>query len=485
MRPSSYADSKRGAALGEEQHISKAKSVFEYMSEKDRERLAAFASAAKQSVAAPQPLSLEAEPEEMAPGPKSDEIVIPPLSPRTASAALQGFIPYGDDLARQDRYRSYLSSQTYNTKTPNPTLLQGSIEQINKELEDFAASARIFKPMSFAMSSRFTSGSASLASTDLKQPKPGLHIYDAEKAKADIEKQRAKVEAEPQVKTFNNPREEAAANGVYGSLTREVKMFYPEKLLCKRFGVQNPHPEGDPGKGESGSGSRGGSVVDNAPMPTNDASWTDAFIHKGADVPSAGGSAKEEEEEGERRPKTIGEVGMADDVNQGRDTLSYTKPNIDIFKAIFASDDESDEEEEDEGKAASNGVKLAGPGVVSRSTVGEDPYPVKDEGPVDLQTFKPVFNVRKDEAKSDKERKKDKKDKKKRKGVLSFQVGDEGDEEEEQRWKEEKKKRKKEQENKAEEPASREGGAEDQGEWVEKPAPISRLASRKGAADFM
>jgi G patch domain-containing protein 1 len=183
------------------------------------------------------------------------------------------------------------------------------------------------------------------------------------------------VEAEPQVKTFNNPREEAAANGVYGSLTREVKMFYPEKLLCKRFGVQNPHPEGDPGKGESGSGSRGGSVVDNAPMPTNDASWTDAFIHKGADVPSAGGSAKEEEEEGERRPKTIGEVGMADDVNQGRDTLSYTKPNIDIFKAIFASDDESDEEEEDEGKAASNGVKLAGPGVVSRSTVGEDPYP--------------------------------------------------------------------------------------------------------------
>jgi G patch domain-containing protein 1 len=117
---------------------------------------------------------------------------------------------------------------------------------------------------------------------------------------------------------------------------------------------------------------------------------------------------------------------MAEDANQGRDTLTYVKPSIDIFKAIFASDDEDDDEEE---------VPVPPPApskFVARAqeTQPKDPYPV-DEKPVDYNTFKPVFRrteeERKDDEKEKAQRKKDKKDKKKRKGVLSFDVGDDED----------------------------------------------------------
>ncbi|WVF68630.1 hypothetical protein IAT40_003400 [Kwoniella sp. CBS 6097] len=520
----------RGAALGEEERVSKARSIYEYMSEKDKERLAALALNAPP----PPPLSFAPPPENDIP-PPATEIDIPPLSPRTASAALQGFIPYGDDPARQDRYRSYLVSQQYNTKAPNPILKKGTIDEINKELMDFASSARIFKPMSFAMSNRFTSGSSSLAVSDLKQAKPGLHIFDAEKAKAEIEK--PKTAPEVQVKQNLTPREQAAKSGMYGKMTRETKNFYPVKLLCRRFGVQDPHPEGDPGKAADQRASSGGAgSADAMPLPSNDASWESKFIHqpdvmKAPAAPTAPqGSASTGEE---RQPTSLAEVGMADDANQGRDTLTYTKPSIDIFKAIFASDDEDDEDEDDE-KGIGGRPGIANPGsqvqaVVKPSDRYEDPFPVparpsievKDEGPVDLTTFKPVFKSRRDERERDgdgqgdddeggsnevKSKKKKKDKSKKRKGVLSFNVGDDGEEQEDGE-REEKRKKKKERDGDAGSQRERTGKLEErglsskigrgsgsveaeveiegEGDWVEKPSVVPRLAGRKGAADFM
>ena len=416
---------------------------------------------------------------------RATEVVVPPLSPRTASAALKGFIPYGDESERQERYRSYLVSQTHNTKSPNPALKTGTVDEINMELDDFAASARIFKPMSFALSNRFTAGSSTLASTDLKQAKPGLHIYDAEKAKAEAAKPKI---AEVEVKKILTPREEAAYNGMYGKLTRVVNEFYPVKLLCKRFGVADPHPEGEPAKIDIPTGTNAG--YEAMALPKNDASWEDQFIHQPGDTPAAnsgqGAATAIGEPEEERRPRTIAEVGMAEDANQGRDTLSYTKPTIDIFKAIFASDDEDDDDDDEEAKVDAPMPK-----------VDQDPYPVKPEGPVDLTTFKPVFSIRRDDDGSggkSKERRKEKKEKKKRKGVLSFDVGEEGDEEQESGKREEKKRRKKQkdgQEDKSQEDGEQrvEKVSEDVenggGEWVEKPSIDPRMAGRKGAADFM
>ncbi|WVR08224.1 hypothetical protein IAU60_005271 [Kwoniella sp. DSM 27419] len=491
-RPLTFEE--RGAALGEEQRLSKAKSVFEYMSEKDKERLASIAASAQ--TGPPPVLKMEEAVKEVLPALPATEVIIPPLSPRTAGAALRGFIPYGDDPARQDRYKSYLGSQTYNTTTPNPVLKVGSFEEINKELQDFAASARIFRPMSYAMSNRFTAGSSSLAASDLKQAKPGLHIFDAEKAKAEMAKPEAATEVE--VRKDLTPREMAAKNGMYGKMTRETKSFYPVKLLCKRFGVQDPHPEGDPGRPQDKGA--GNDRLEAAPLPTNDASWESKFIHKPADDKAANGQETPQPavDGPGRKPTSLAEVGMADDVNQGRDTLTYTKPSIDIFKAIFASDDE-DEDEEDEAGLGQRDTGLgqvqttepsAQDSVMAKATVLDkplDPYPVKEEGPVDLASFKPVFTLRREEAEKPK-KKKDKDKGKKRKGVLSFDVGDDGDGEGDEGEKVEKRKKK---ERKVEpakeaEAGQRDNGAEEaEGEWVEKPSVMPRLVGRKGAADYM
>lgn len=482
----------RGAALGEEQRVSQAKSVHEYMSQKDQERIAALAKSSQSQP--PPPLSMSEDQGQPQTLPPVDEVIIPPLSPRTASAALKGFIPFGDDLPKQERYRSYLTSQTYNTKEPNPQLRSGTFDEINKELDDFAASARIFKPMSFAMSSRFTAGSSALASSDLKQARPGLHMYDAEKAKADMERAKQAKEAEQlHVKKDMTPREEAAHNGMYGKMTRVVTDFYPVKLLCKRFGVADPHPDGAH-KTITIDTSNGTRTADGLPLPKNDASWEGKFIYKapdGASSTTAPGQSGDGNGQEERRPRNIGEVGMAEDINQGRDTLSYTKPSIDIFKAIFASDDEEDDDEEEEAKGK-EGVPPVQPanGQTAHTeivTVGQDPYPVK-EAPVDLATFKPVFKKRDDDdEKSREERKKEKSEKKKRKrqGALSFAVGE--DEEEATAVKIDKKKKRPKDVESREQAQEREVvmAGEGEEEWVEKPAIQPKLASRKGAADFM
>ncbi|WWC73506.1 uncharacterized protein I206_107477 [Kwoniella pini CBS 10737] len=476
----------RGAALGEEQRLSKAKSIFDYMSTKDRERLASLAAAAPPPP--PGSLSLQPPPEEAQILPAT-EVDIPPLSPRTASAALKGFIPYGDDLERQNRYISYLKSQTHNTENPNPTLKRGTIEEINKELIDFSSSARIFKPMSYAMSNRFTTGSNSLAASDLKQAKPGLHIFDLEKAKAEQEeaeklKTTRTVEVE-EVKRILAPREEAAKNGMYGKMTRETKNWYPSKLICRRWGVKDPHPQGDPNQGKESNTNT--AVIETMPLPTNDASWESKFIHKPITSEKVSNSTSPQaNDELEKQPTNINEVGMANDINQGRDTLTYKKPSIDIFKAIFASDDEDEDDDEDE-----ENTETQKPVITTKedSEKYEDPFPVpikgEEEGPVDLNTFKPVFSIRKED--SEENMKKKKKDKtKKRKGVLSFDVGDEGEDQVEIKEDRKKKKKKDKSNSNGNDNALEEAEAQnDDGEWVEKPNVVPRLVGRKGAADFM
>jgi G patch domain-containing protein 1 len=458
------------APVAEEARVSKAKSVFEYMSEKEKERLASILAGVKEG---PPPALLASGPKEevqIAPPPPADEVNIPPLSPRTASSALRGYMPYNDDAEKQERYRTYLVSQTYNTKEPNPVLKPGaSFDAINKELDDFASSARIFKPMAFAMSSRFTSGSTSLAASDLKQAKPGLHIYDATKAKPEPAK-----DVEPEKKALT-PREQAADQGMYGRLTREVTEFYPVKLLCKRFGVADPHPEGKPEAAGTGT-STPGNGLEGGPLPKNDASWESAFVHQGEE--DKGASETVNDETGvERAPRTIAEVGMAGDSNQGRDTLTYTKPTIDIFKAIFASDDEDDSDDEDEAVD----VK---PIIPAPMKPRAPPPPQINENPLaaeDLAAFKPVYRKAPEPSEVDKKKRKEKK---KRKGVLSFDVGDEGEGDDART--EERRKKRKEREVPAATADEQAASAPAEEEWAEKTGiPTARAAHRKGAADFM
>jgi G patch domain-containing protein 1 len=178
---------------------------------------------------------------------------------------------------------------------------------------------------------------------------------------------------------------------------------------------------------------------------------------------------------------------MPGDANQGRDTLTYTKPSIDIFKAIFASDDESDDEDDDDAAGGNAKGRAAADDNVPASVLierqnakraadrkrkleEEREKAMRQEGPVDLATFKPVFQRRvaraDDTDAADPEKqggsasadaegatgdasKKKKRKKDKRKGVLSFHVDE----------------------------------AEDGGEWVEKKVKIKPVAATAAALE--
>jgi G patch domain-containing protein 1 len=496
----------RGEKLGEEPIKAPLKSVFEYMSEKSKERLAEYA-ASKKEASPPSPSAEPTVDPSTLPG-----IEIPPLSPRTASAALMGFIPFGDDPAKQERYRSYLLSQTHNTKVPQPKLLPStSVDHINKELQDFSKSANIFKPMSFAMANRFTSSKAS--AQDMKQPAPGLHMPDPDKVDAWQDKE----EKEAAIQEVLTPKQEAARSGMYGNLTRTVEDWYPNKLLCKRFGVADPHPDGPPGKASTSTTPSAGGPP--AIAPPADLAWTEKYVHKSeVSTPPAPPTSVDTA----RQPRTLAEVGLADDENQGKDILTYKKPSIDIFRAIFQDDDSSDDDDDDDGRTEGDTpssapsrlapAKLAAPSVSSTSSphAGSHSGPAADDTLDQKELPRPIIfqakSTRDDDDAGkprDSKKSKSKKDKERKKNtkiLMSFDVGD--DEEADASQTSPKKESSKRKRDKQEPTSSKRIRPDapvpaaamvepDDDEWVEKeiivppPTSNSTTAGRKRASDFL
>lgn len=170
--------------------------------------------------------------------------LIPALDPATASAALHrghsGWMPYGEDPDKRTRYTAFLTLRAGLSSTLPPRPSSWSAEDWAKELREFAQAAQVFKPISGLMATRFTSSSA--------KPKLATDAPDAP--------------AEPQAKTLD-PAEEAAKAGMYGPLTRSKHLFYPTRLLCKRFGVKPPASTGvDPANESAGGGEAAGGSGD-------------------------------------------------------------------------------------------------------------------------------------------------------------------------------------------------------------------------------
>ncbi|KAG4301213.1 hypothetical protein PCK1_002523 [Pneumocystis canis] len=88
-----------------------------------------------------------------------------------------------------------------------------------KEADEFAKSARIFKPMSGIMKNRFITSSSFSPVSVVDHSSEGGIVNPSEN----------------QV----NTAEEAAKMNMFGSLTRIITPFYPAKLLCKRFNVRD------------------------------------------------------------------------------------------------------------------------------------------------------------------------------------------------------------------------------------------------------
>jgi len=211
----------RAAILGEKQLPGK--SVFDFLSPEARERLVAATGKkdlppARGEVPAEYALS---EDERL----KKLLAQVPRLDKETAVAAItrgaSGAAPYADDEAKRSRYLSFLEWQAGFKSSPGARTPKMKDDDWLRELHEFYNCARIFKPMTGFMASRFTTSSAA---------KPGSSSDGGASNNSC-----SQTPTKPQ-----DPTEEAAKLGMFGPMTRTVTEFYPSRLLCKRFGVNPP-----------------------------------------------------------------------------------------------------------------------------------------------------------------------------------------------------------------------------------------------------
>ncbi|RKF73324.1 Uncharacterized protein C20H4.06c [Golovinomyces cichoracearum] len=213
--------SSRASILGESSLPGK--SVFDFLTPAARDRVAAASGKHNLPAALGQvPKEYEISEEE-----RRIELItqIPKLDKLTADAALSrgtsGFMPYGDDLEKRKRYRAYLEFQAgIITVLPSKDPKLSGSEWL-QELREFSHCAQLFKPMSGSMATRFAPSSGiSQSASSIPQAPPSL-----------LSKPIPKVE---------DPAEQAAKLSMYGPLTRQVKDWYPSRLLCKRFNIHPP-----------------------------------------------------------------------------------------------------------------------------------------------------------------------------------------------------------------------------------------------------
>ncbi|KAJ6568216.1 hypothetical protein DFH09DRAFT_432378, partial [Mycena vulgaris] len=419
--------------------------------QKDRERLKNIASAGP--VPAPGEAGAPDSPSRPAASPLT--ITIPRTEPHVALAALRGgFLPFATNPNKQARYTAYLESQaSVDAPPPPPKLMPGQkIDEFNKELEDYAKAALIFKPLSGAMAGRFTSATIVEHGPKIHE---GLYTPSAE----DLARKEAELQKIEEEKL--SPKAHAARMGMYGPMTRETQPWQPAKLLCKRFKVKDPNPPAevpaDPPPQAAyadPAGAAPGTGWDQFAAPAGDASV-------GTSTTSGG-------------RRDLSNIGLGEDEAQGRDTLTYQRPAMDVFKAIFASDDEDSDddgkdENDDDVKDDNDETPVAPPPQPTLVLDVAMPPVVSETGVVDAGTFKPTFIPREGKAKKDSDRAKDKKDKKdkkkkekEKKVLVSFQEDEEDGPLQISLKDRPKKKRRKEKEPDEDSEASM---------WVEKPAP--------------
>lgn len=245
----------RAAMLGETPLPGK--SIFDYVTPAARDRLAAASGRTDlpqgRGEAPPKASTNSTSPSTSTTTPNN-------LDTPTALAALSrstsGWTPYTEDPPKRDRYRTFLefSAGLRDTQPARPSDLSNQIW--TNELREFAHAARVFKPVTGAMASRFQSSSVGAQSSS-QSPQLNTQAQTA----GDGNGAGAHMIHKPKPK---DPAEEAASMGMYGPLTRQVLIFYPSRLVCKRFGVKVPGHvmSGNEGRGAHGADdvakSRGG-----------------------------------------------------------------------------------------------------------------------------------------------------------------------------------------------------------------------------------
>lgn len=402
--------------MGETPLPSTPRSVFDYLSQKDRERLKNFIPP-KNRPEEPTPITTPSLPPEKPPTPR--QFVYPRIEPSVAKAALLGFKPFTSDPVKQTRYTAYLKSQSEAVSDEDRLQLKQKpgqdLEHFQLELEEYARAATVFKPLSGAMAGRFTTAKAVEQGPAIIE---GLHTPSHNVPPAEMGRPETKVE-EPE-----NAKTHAVKHGMYGVLTRETSVWVPTRLLCKRFGVKEPEVEAR--EQDPGSSSKAQNEWEQEAVPAEV-----ELIAAG----SGGASAVSQGTGGDDHPKhrDLNNIGLGEDETQGADILTYQKPERSIFKAIFASDGE-DSDDEDQANVEDTNLQDTSvpvpPGAPTQH-LKEDIQMDVDDAPVDLATFKPKFIPRAERTVEDnppsKKRKKDKEKRKSGRALVSFEVEEDGE----------------------------------------------------------
>ena len=337
-RTTNLSPKSRARLLGEAQLPGK--SVFDFLSPTARNQIATASKnpnlppARNEAAAAAESTSSSSQT-------KSLHSLIPTLDPATTQAALargsSGWMPYAEDPSKRSRYRSFLeySANPQHGATLPERASGTSNADYAKEVQEFAHAAQIFKPVTGLMASRFTSSSSTAPALGSEHP-------DAASKGSPDGNDVLLVKPKPPPP---DPALEAARMGMYGPLTREIKTFYPTRLLCKRFNVPPP-VHADPGaapddqsaaearskqldlvgkrdmqelRGVGGNGRSGGFVSGGFEGPSGDVAAEETLTSRGADE------------------KDESKVVIDPERNEA---LEKERPSDDLFKAIFGSDDE-------------------------------------------------------------------------------------------------------------------------------------------------
>ncbi|PPQ65162.1 hypothetical protein CVT24_011025 [Panaeolus cyanescens] len=421
-KKSQLSATQRGDLLGEERPPTPQRSIFDFMSSKDKERIQRISASIASGKNPNQEFTPASHSGTGAPPPPPTPAMTK-IEPHVAHAALRGFQPFTADPAKQARYTAYLMSQADPEVAPALKPLPNQrFDEFMKEQEDYAKAASLFKPISGAMAGRFTSAAHVEVGPKVVE---GLHQPTREEMERKDEERRKEEEEKV------TPKVHAARMGMYGSMTREVRGWVPAKLLCKRFGVREP--EVDVSAPDVAGVKKAGMSF--AETDFGDGAGPGAGAGGGASDPTASASGSGS------GTKDVSSVGYGEDDGQGQDILAYEKPSMDIFKAIFASDEEDSDDEDAQDKDKEMMTTTTTSAESKAAKTGFTPAnAIVDDTPVDPDTFKPVF-VSKSKRKAkeedegsgsgvkekDKEKKKKKKEKKSK--LVSFQMDEEeGDE---------------------------------------------------------
>ncbi|KUI53560.1 G patch domain-containing protein 1 [Cytospora mali] len=311
----------RAALLGEKQLPGK--SVFDFLTSSARDRLAEATGKtnlpqAKGEIPAGYALSEEEKRRSLL-----DRI--PKLDKQSAVGAMargaSGSGPYGDNDDKRSRYRAYLELQAGIRSEPLPRPAKMTADDWIQEMHEFFNVARIFRPMTGSMASRFTtststSSSMATGSSDGKDGDVSLLF---------------KPPTKPE-----DPAEQAARMGMFGHMTRSSKDFYPSRLLCKRFNVKPPaHVQA-----ERNTDTKRGAQT----RPSDSKPMTMTMIQDVPAVSVPGGGAprgnNHQAPPPADQPRKEEDVVVVDTTRN--DALEGKRAGEEVFKAIFgdSSDDE-------------------------------------------------------------------------------------------------------------------------------------------------